>query len=95
MSETLTLQPDGGFQQTVVYGAGDPHKLNDSWTKDNQQICFKRLYVTFSLETGKIISPPETVQMAYMVYAKGALVFNADIEGRQYVFRKLPKAKSE
>ena len=95
LSETVVVKPDGMFKQTVNYGDGETFTITDSWTNDYKQVCFKRLYFTFSVETGNTIKPPELRHMAYLRWEQDVLVVNADIANRAYLFRKQSQAKGQ
>jgi hypothetical protein len=86
--ETLIIKQDGTFQQTVNYSNETPVELRDTWTNEYKQISFHRLYVTFDIETGRMIKPPGLVYLAKLEVGKGILIVNADRADRIYAFRR-------
>ena len=88
LSENLLVKTDGTFEQTVTFTDGEKFTVEDTWTNEYRQVSLKRFYVTFDVETGKTIRPPELRYAVNLEFGQDTLVKNA---ASGYLFRKQPQ----
>lgn len=92
LSETLLVNADGTFEQTVKFADGEVFSVKDSWTNQYRQVSFKRLYVVFDVETKTTINPPELRYMVNLQCGQDVLVKNAE---SGYLFRKQAESNAQ
>ena len=71
--ETIVLNTNGMFDQTVTYSDGQSFKVSDRWTNRYHQVKFTRLYITRDVEASKVLSPPELLYYVNFVWEEGVL----------------------
>lgn len=76
--ETIVLNTNGTFDQTVAYSDGQSFKVSDRWTNDFRQVQFTRLYVTRDVELSKVLSPPELRYGVNFMWENGVLAKNPE-----------------
>lgn len=76
--ETIVLNTDGTFYQTVVYSGAQNFKVSDRWTNNYHRVQFTRLYVTRDIESSKVLSPPDLRYYVNFVWGKGVLAKNPE-----------------
>jgi hypothetical protein len=76
--ESITLNKNGTFDQTVTYSDGQRFKVSDQWISEYRKLQFKRLYITRDVESSKILSPPELRYGVNFVWERGVLVKDLD-----------------
>jgi len=85
--ETVALESDGTFRQTVVYSDGQRFEVDDHWRLEHRQVQFARLYITRDLESSRVLYPPQMRHLVNVVWDEGFLVK----ESTQYVFEPQKK----
>ena len=88
-TETLSVKADGSFEQVITYTNSQTISLTNSWKRQYKQIVFNRLYVTYDVERGATLTPPQLRYAVNMSWEPDVLVVNADIANRSYLFRQL------
>lgn len=74
--ETIVLNTNGTFDQTVAYSDGQLLKVSSRWTNDHRQVQFTRLYVTRDVESSKVLSPAELRYGVNFMWEQGVLARN-------------------
>jgi hypothetical protein len=76
--ETIVLNTNGTFDQTIVHSGGQNFNVSDRWTNDHHQVQFTRLYITRDVESSKVLSPPELRYGVNFIWEKGVLAKNPE-----------------
>jgi hypothetical protein len=74
--DTLVLNTNGDFQQTITYTNGGKWTRSGSWEISNQVVNLGASYSAFDFEHKTIVIPPKAFSMQTLLIEKDSLVVN-------------------
>ena len=88
LTESILVNTDGTFDQTVTYSHGQVFTASGTWSNVHRQVRFTRLYITRDIEAAQVLSSPELRYGVNFTWANGVLAKHPE---QGYLLRRQQK----